>query len=204
MDDRNAGPGPLEPIRPLPEPHGKNSAEPIDSVGRAVNAQGDASAVIAEWVAVHWDATYKLLYRLTMNRHDAEDLTQETFLRATERQTSFQAGTNLRAWLLRIGTNAFLDRQRRKKVMKFTALPEELSCDSELPGQGLEDAERHASVEAAIASLPEVQRVIFLLRGQEALSFREIGESIGMAEETARWHMMQARRQLLVKLNGIL
>ena len=88
--------------------------------------------------------------------------------------------------------------------MKFTPLPEELSFDSEVPGQGLEDAERHASVEAAIASLPEVQRVIFLLRGQEALSFREIGESIGMAEETARWHMMQARRQLLVKLNGIL
>lgn len=179
LDNRKAGLGPINSIGPVPDD-------------------------IADWVAAHWDATYKLVYRLTLNRHDAEDLTQETFLRATERRSSFQAGTNLRAWLLRIATNAFLDRQRHKKVMKIAPLPEELSFDSKSPGQRLEDAERHANVEAAIASLPDVQRIVFLLRGQEELSFREIGESIGMTEETARWHMMQARRQLLVKLDGML
>lgn len=214
MDDRNAGSEALGPIGPLQNPHGRQ----IDGGGNVdgglvdgnkvdgVQAQSkeNADIEIAEWVATYWDATHKLLYRLTLNRHDAEDLTQETFLRAIERRSSFQAGTNLRAWLLRIATNAFLDRQRHKKVMKITPLPEEIAFDSALPGQGLEDAERHQSVEAAIATLPEVQRIIFMLRGQEALSFREIGESIGMTEETARWHMMQARRQLLVKLNGIL
>ena len=165
---------------------------------------GSPEVDVADWVATHWDAVYKLLYRLTVNRHDAEDLAQECFLRAIERRSSFKVGTNLRAWLLRIATNAFLDRQRRKKVMKLTTLSEDVALVGPPPGQGLEDAEKHVAIEAAIASLPEVQRIIFVLRGQEELSFREIGESIGMTEETARWHMMQARRQLLVKLDGML
>ena len=186
MDDPHAGP------EPLLEDGNHNPAE-APSVGDP-----------AQWVATHWDSAYKLLYRLTFNRHDAEDLTQETFLRAIERQSSFKVGTNFRAWLMRIATNAFLDRQRRKKILRISALPDDVTEDSPPPGQGLEETERHASVEAAIASLPETQRIIFMLRGQEELSFREIGQMIGMTEETARWHMMQARRQLLVKLDGIL
>ena len=196
MDDSNAGPD------SPPDGDGTSRA----GSGRSTDAANDGAigVDVGQWVATHWDATYKLLYRLTVNRHDAEDLTQETFLRAIERQASFKSGTNLRAWLLRIATNAFLDRQRRKKIMRIAPLPEEISEEIPGPGQGLEDLERHASVEAAIASLPEVQRVIFVLRGQSELSFRDIGQAIGMTEETARWHMMQARRQLLGKLDGIL
>ena len=106
--------------------------------------------------------------------------------------------------MLRIATNAFLDRQRRRKVLNIAPLPDDISDDGAVVGKGLEDRERHASVEAAIAELPDVQRVIFMLRGQAELSFRDIGQTIGMTEETARWHMMQARRQLLTKLDGVL
>jgi len=146
------------------------------------------------------------LHRLTANRHDTEDLCQETFLKAIERQASFKPGSNLRAWLMRIATNAFLDRQRRKKVMRIAPLPDEV-LDAHpggppAPGQGLEATELHASLEAAIAELPETQRIIFVLRGLDDLSFREIAESVGTTEETARWHMMQARRALLAKLDG--
>jgi RNA polymerase sigma-70 factor (ECF subfamily) len=194
LDDSNAG---LDPL--LPDRAG-NRANGRDVEQGAAGVPGDPR----EWVAANWDAVYKLVYRFTANRHDAEDLTQETFLRAIERQATFRSGTNLRAWLLRIATNAFLDRQRRKKVMKITPLSDEFSHDSPAPGQGLEDQERHLRVAAAIADLPEVQRVIFVLRGDGGLSFREIGQSIGMTEETARWHMMQARRQLIAKLDGVL
>jgi len=190
LDDSNADPEPSS--QGLPEDGDQNVAK------------GPGIGDPAEWVIVHWDATYKLLYRLTFNRHDAEDLTQETFLRAIERQSSFKPGTNFRAWLMRIATNAFLDRQRRKKILRISALPDNIPQDAPAPGKGLEESERHASVEAAIAELPETQRIIFMLRGQEELSFREIGHAIGMTEETARWHMMQARRQLLAKLDGVL
>ena len=198
MDDSNAGP------ESPPLGDGSSRAGSGRVTDAAEGLASETSLDAGEWVAAHWDATYKLLYRLTVNRHDAEDLTQETFLRAIERRASFQPGTNLRAWLLRIATNAFLDRQRRKKILKIGPLPEEISHEAPDPGQGLEDLESHASVEAAIASLPEVQRVIFVLRSQNELSFRDIGQAIGMTEETARWHMMQARRQLLGKLDGIL
>src|SRR5207302_6456411 len=128
------------------------------------------------------------------------------FVRAIERRRSFKAGTNLRAWLLRIATNAFLDRRRHRAVMKIASLPDEASIampgDEAQPGQGLEARELYRSVERAIAELPETQRVIFVLRSLEDLSFRQIAEAVGTTEETARWHMMQARRQLLSKLDG--
>jgi RNA polymerase sigma factor (sigma-70 family) len=54
----------------------------------------------------------------------------------------------------------------------------------------------------AIESLPETARVVFLLRGEQDLSFREIAQIIDASEETARWHMMQARKALLAKLDG--
>ena len=160
----------------------------------------------SQWVALHWDSIYKLLYRLSGgSRHETEDLTQETFLRAIERRESFAAGTNLRAWLSRIATNAFLDRQRRKKVMKITSLPEELpQADQSVaaPGKALEAGELHASVAIAIAALPETPRAVFLLRSQQEMSFREIAETLGTTEETARWHMMQARKLLVARLGN--
>jgi RNA polymerase sigma-70 factor, ECF subfamily len=192
LDSRNAGPDPLQIARPA----ARKGADAVGDAGRDE---------IKTWVAQHWNTTYNLLYRLTMNRHDAEELTQETFLRAIERRSSFKTGSNLKAWLLRIATNAFLDGRRRKKVMKIEPLTEEapeIPGNGRRTGQGLEDRELYAGVEAAIAELPQTARVVFLLRSQQDLSFREIAETIGTSEETARWHMMQARKQLMSKLNG--
>jgi len=68
--------------------------------GDNLEPDGDPTPDKARWVALYWDSVYKLLYRLSGgNRHEAEDLAQETFLKAIERSGSFTAGTNLRAWL---------------------------------------------------------------------------------------------------------
>ena len=91
-----------------------DSAEPPDSFTAVVEA--------------HWTAVYRLLYSLTGNPHDSEDLAQETFLRALRRWDSFKQGTNLRAWLLRIGTNAFFDIKRKKRTLKIGFLPEDVFC----------------------------------------------------------------------------
>jgi RNA polymerase sigma-70 factor, ECF subfamily len=167
----------------------------------ASGTSGAAGDDIESWVALHWDSVYRLVHRLCGNRHEAEDLAQETFLKAIERRASYQPGTNLLAWLLRIATNGFLDRHRRKKSLRIGPLPEEIRQESP-PGQGVEGRELYNSLLAAINTLPDMQRVIFLLRGEEGLSFREIAQIVDMTEETARWHMMQARKQLLVKLHG--
>jgi RNA polymerase sigma-70 factor (ECF subfamily) len=180
----NTNENPSDPLKHMPAGHLTDAKSPT------------------EWVAQFWDAVYKLLYRLSGSSHEAEDLTQDTFLRAIGRQGSFKLGTNRRAWLLRIATNAFLDRQRRKKVLKIGTLPGELSDDSPHPSQPMQARELHESLLVAIESLPETARVVFLLRGEQDLSFREIAQIIDVSEETARWHMMQARKALLAKLDG--
>src|SRR5271165_5723149 len=69
----------------------------------------------AEVVNAHWSAVYRLLYCMTGNTHDTEDLAQETFLRALKKQETFQPGTQLRSWLLRIAANAFFDVRRKRQ-----------------------------------------------------------------------------------------
>jgi RNA polymerase sigma-70 factor, ECF subfamily len=152
-------------------------------------------------VKEHWAGVYRLMYRLTSNSHDAEDLTQQSFLQAIENLSQFQPGTNMRSWLLRIATNCFLDNKRRKRpVATDSAL---MDSGEDVPvDAGLQRTELAGQLQDALLQLPETPRVIFLLRSTEDLSFREIAELLGTTEVTARWHMLQARQKLLELTEG--
>ena len=76
---------------------------------------GEAPEAIVER---HWGAVHRLMFRMAGNDTDADDLTQEAFLRAFGRLDSYQPGTNVRAWLMRIATNAFFDLQRKRKTAR--------------------------------------------------------------------------------------
>jgi RNA polymerase sigma-70 factor (ECF subfamily) len=153
-------------------------------------------------VEEHWDAVYRLLYRMTGSTHDAEDLAQETFLRALKRRDSLRPGTNARAWLMRIASNALIDLGRKRKTERTRAAdPVELETHpAAAQADTAQGRELHAALEAALAVLPETQRLVFLLRVQENQSFQQIAEALELAEATARWHMLQARRQLMEKM----
>jgi RNA polymerase sigma-70 factor (ECF subfamily) len=148
-------------------------------------------------LAEHWTAVYRLMLSLAGSAHEAEDLSQETFLRALERFDTFRPGTNLRAWLLRIASNALLDERRRRKRVRTGPLLHDPHCPAPPPGQRLETAERDGMVRAALRQLSDLTRLVFHLRAEEDLSFREIAELAGTSEEAARWHMRQARLHLL-------
>lgn len=151
----------------------------------------------ADVVRDYWPAVYRLMHSMAGDRHAAEDLTQEAFTRALARWTSFRSGTNLRAWLLRIATNAYLDDRRRRKRSRVEPLGDE-PRDRERPaGQRLETAERADAVRAGLQTLTDLTRLVFHLRVAEDLSFREIAELAGTTEQSARWHMHQARTKLL-------
>jgi RNA polymerase sigma-70 factor, ECF subfamily len=153
----------------------------------------------AALVDEHWAAVYRLTYHLCGNVHDAQDLAQETFLKAMAARSSFTAGTNLKAWLLRIASNTFLDLRRRRQTARARPMEAEPPVTY---ADGVEDSETMALLSSAIAELDDTQRAIFLLRTQEDLSFREIAEMLSTTEETARWHMLQARRRLMKRLDG--
>jgi RNA polymerase sigma-70 factor, ECF subfamily len=157
----------------------------------------DFAAIVHE----HWTAVYKLLYTLAGNVHDTEDLTQETFLRALNRLDTFQADTNMRAWLLRIGSNAFFDQRRKRHRAQPQPLPEDVPDAMGPPGRSLEVVEQCEILKAAMSELTELTRTVFHLRAQEDLSFREIADIVGTSEEAARWHMHQARSKLVKIMN---
>jgi RNA polymerase sigma-70 factor (ECF subfamily) len=148
----------------------------------------------------YWEPIVRFLYRMTHQVHDAEDLAQETFLRALKRWDTFQPGTNLRAWLFQIACNAFVDQRRKADRLTIRPLSAEPGSHEPEIGQALETAEQAALVRAAMEELTDLTRMVFHLRVQEDLSFREIASLTGTTEQAARWHMHHARTTLLAKL----
>src|SRR5262245_31971649 len=137
----------------------------------AVPPQANAFAAVVE---EHWQAVYRLLHSLSGNVHETEDLTQETFLRALQRLPSFEPGTSMRNWLLRIGSNAFFDVRRKRKRAKVQPLADEPAHEEFPVGHDLEVAEQSALARVAMQDLTELTRLVFHLRATEDLSFREI------------------------------
>ncbi len=157
---------------------------------------GDRDA-FARLLERYWDRLYRWLYHLTRDRHAAEDLTQETFLKALGAMQSFRAGTNFRAWIFRIGHNSFVNQKRSQKRTK-----QPLSEDTAAPDIGgaeaaMENRETLEVVGKAVAELPDDFRSALLLRVEEELSFREVAKILGVTEETARWRVFKARQKLM-------
>lgn len=159
----------------------------------------DSELPFSEVVREHWVPVFRLLVHLTRSEHDAEELTQETFLRAWQGWAKIQPGTHPRAWLMRIARNAFLDQYRRQQKVQFSALNEDRAGSQQDPSRGPEVREQAAAIREALQQLPETARHVFLLRVEGELSFAEIAEELGTTEEAARWHMHQARTKLLAR-----
>jgi RNA polymerase sigma factor (sigma-70 family) len=152
-----------------------------------------------EIVSEHSDRVYRLAYRLTGNRHDAEDLTQEVFVRVFRSLHTYTPGT-FEGWLHRITTNLFLDQARRKQRIRFDALPED--ADNRLPsGQITPEAASldrlfDADVEEALASLPADFRAAVVLCDVEGLSYEEIAAVLDLKMGTVRSRIHRGRTML--------
>ena len=157
--------------------------------------QGDRRA-FAALVERYWDRLYRWLYHLTHNRHTAEDLAQEAFLKALGHLDSFRAGTNFGAWLFRIAHNAWVN-QARSAARDRLPVPDQLPCRDEGPVEQVLTRESLQLLARAVGRLPAEFRAAFLLRAEEGLSFRQIADVLGLTEETARWRVFKARQKLL-------
>jgi RNA polymerase sigma-70 factor (ECF subfamily) len=160
--------------------------------------QGDRRA-FGVLIERYWDRLYRWLYHLGHHRHAAEDLVQETFLKAFEKLASFRPGTNFRAWLFRIGYNTFLNQQRvngRSRPLFADQLP----APQPGPAEYAMSQEALQVLGRALARLPHDFRAAFLLRVEEGLSFRQIAGVLHITEETARWRVFKARKKLMAVL----
>ena len=166
--------------------------EPSDELqGTAVfDATGDVTTMPSwdELVRQHADRVYRLAYRLSGNQHDAEDLTQETFIRVFRSVQNYQPGT-FEGWLHRITTNLFLDMVRRRGRIRMEALPEDydrVPADEPNPEQIYHDSRLNADLQAALDSLPPEFRAAVVLCDIEGLSYEEIGATLGVKLGTVR------------------
>jgi RNA polymerase sigma-70 factor (ECF subfamily) len=181
--------------QPLDPPLSEDEAEWIRA------AQAGDRAAFARLVERYWDRLYRWLYQLTRDRHAAEDLTQETFLKALSALASFRPGTNFRAWVYKIGHNNFVNQKRSEKRTKVS-LPEDLpGRDGAEIEAGSENREALEAVNRAVADLPPDFRAALMLRVNEGLSFRDVARILKTTEETARWRVFKARQKLLQVLS---
>lgn len=153
---------------------------------------------------------YAAAMRLTRNPSDAEDLVQETFLKAYRAYSTFEAGTNLRAWLYRILTNTFINNYRRdtrrpqetdlgdledlylfRRLSRDTSTSETSSAEDQLL-DGLVESD----IKEAIEALPENFRMVVLLADLEGFSYKEIAEILDIPIGTVMSRLHRGRKAL--------
>jgi len=150
-------------------------------------------------VEEHSDRVFRLAYRLTGNRPDAEDLTQEVFVRVFRSLDSYVPGT-FEGWLHRITTNLFLDQARRKQKIRFDALSEEraerLTSETPTPDAAYNDQRFDDDIERALATLPPDFRAAVVLCDVEGLTYDEIAEILDTKIGTVRSRIHRGRAML--------
>ncbi|WP_323446565.1 RNA polymerase sigma factor SigE [Streptomyces yaizuensis] len=152
-----------------------------------------------EIVSTHSGRVYRLAYRLTGNQHDAEDLTQEVFVRVFRSLSTYTPGT-FEGWLHRITTNLFLDMVRRKQRIRFDALgddaAERLPSREPSPQQVFNDSHFDADVQQALDTLAPEFRAAVVLCDIEGLSYEEIAATLGVKLGTVRSRIHRGRSHL--------
>src|SRR6195952_970443 len=186
----------------LEQPEQSGWVEPSDELsGTAVfDATGDVAAMPSwdDLVREHADRVYRLAYRLSGNQHDAEDLTQETFIRVFRSVQNYQPGT-FEGWLHRITTNLFLDMVRRRGRIRMEALREDydrVPADDPNPEEIYHDSRLGPDLPAALDSLAPEFRAAVVLCDIEGLSYEEIGAALGVKLGTVRSRIHRGRQAL--------
>ena len=188
---------------PAPEARaGSHEERAVTETSTGPASGPDAAPGVPTWeeiVTDHSARVYRLAYRLTGNAHDAEDLTQEVFVRVFRSLHTYTPGT-FEGWLHRITTNLFLDQARRKNRIRFDALADD--ADNRLPSalpapdMAYVDQTFDDDVEAALAQLPPDFRAAVVLCDVEGLSYEEIADVLDVKMGTVRSRIHRGRAML--------
>ena len=156
-------------------------------------------------VVAHQGEIYRYLRRATARASEADDLSQETFLRAFRAYGSLTPDANVRAWLFAIATNLYRNHFRaetRRRRAHATARVVGSWTDSVGPEREALGSEARAALETSVDRLPLKQRLAFVLRKLHGLEYGAIGRSLGCSAESARAHVFLALRKIRQNLNG--
>lgn len=147
------------------------------------------------------DALFGYAVRMARHREEAEDVLQDTVLRALQAWSSFQPGTNFKAWLFTIMTNTYISRYRRR--MREPVVPAEVLPEPGAPDSALDEVYARLltdEVELAVRDLPEAFRATVLLVDMEGLSYRDAAASLSVPVGTVMSRLARARTVLRKRL----
>ena len=171
-------------------------------VTRAREGDQDAFRVLVER---HSQALFRLAYRMTGNEHDAEDMVQETFLRACRQLSRFESRSSFHTWLHRIAANCSLDllRKRQRRSDENGAVEPEsgepdsaILCHAPTPDQQLFHAEVRQRIDGAMDQLTPMERTAFVLRHFEGRSIEEIGTALGAGASATKQSIFRAVQKI--------
>jgi len=176
----------------------------------AQSREGDQRA-FGELVRRYEGKIFRLAQHVTQNREDAEDVLQETFLKAYEHLDQFQGNSKFYTWIVRIAVNQALMKLRRRKTDKSVSLDEtidtgedtivrEIAAWGEDPEQRFSREELADILNTAIQSLEPPYRSVFVLRDMDELSTEETAEVLGLSIPAVKSRLLRARLQLREKL----
>jgi RNA polymerase sigma-70 factor, ECF subfamily len=196
---------PLE-ARPLPSQVVKDDEPVLVAAAKA----GDISA-FETLVSRYERKIFRLAQNITQNREDAEDVMQESFLKAYEHLDGFQGNSRFYTWLVRISVNQALMKLRKRRP-NVVSLDEEVDTGEELMPREVEDwgpspEERYKQTElsdilsSTIAELDPSFRIVFQLRDIEELSTEETAETLGLSVPAVKSRLLRARLKLRQKLD---
>ena len=170
--------------------------------------QGDSDAFRA-LVETHSRQVFRLAFRMTGNEQDAEDVVQESFLRAYRQLGRFESRANFGTWLYRIVSNCSVDlmrsRQARHDQVRGDSLDQEGAvelpeADAPNPERQAQSAEIDRRVQDALRDLSPLERAAFTLRHYEGRSIEEISETLGLGTSAAKHSVFRAVKKLRIAL----
>ena len=177
-------------------------------LARASGGDGEAFGLL---VNAHARTAFRLAYRLTGDERDAEDVVQESFIRAYRQLDRFEARSNFGTWLHRIVVNCAMDalRSRHSRRAERTGdpadeVPDVAQSDAPSPERLAWSTEIRRRVEASMASLTPQERVAFALRHYEGRSIDEIGRTLGVQKSAAKHAVFRAVRKIRTALEPLL
>lgn len=173
---------------------------------------GDQNA-FAEIVEIYKDKVFQLCYRMLGNRHEAEDIAQEAFIRAYVNIHSYDLNKKFSTWLYRIATNLSIDRIRKKKPDYYLdaeiagseglTMYSQVAADVALPEDELESMELQALIQSEILKLPEKYRSVIVLKYIEEFSLKEIGDILDLPVGTVKTRIHRGREALRHQLRHV-
>jgi RNA polymerase sigma-70 factor, ECF subfamily len=153
----------------------------------------------------HHAEIYRYLRRVTARTSDADDLSQETFLRAWRAYRALAADANVRAWLFTIATNLARNHfraERRRRNAHAAVRAVRVETDGAQPDGEAVFNETRARLEQVVATLPVKQRLAFVLRKIHDLDYEAVAQSLNCSAESARAHVFHALRKIRRELEG--